>query len=384
MGTIKIPCVYMRTGTCKSLYFKDEDLPKSKKLRDEYLLAAIGSPDLAQINGMGCGSGSTSKVAIISKSDSPDYDVSYTFGQVSLTEAKIDYSGNCGNCTSGVGPYAIDERLIDVREPFTTVRIFNTNTNREIIEHVPVVDGKAAVAGDYEIDGIPGKWAPIELDFKDTVGATTGHLFPTGNRKDKIMVEGLGEVEVSIADMGNPVVFFHSDFVKSTGYEASSEINSNAELLQRIEAVREKAAEKIGLIKAGEKAVEVSQMKPLVVIFTEPESYKDYSSDKIIRKEEIHFSARNFMNQKCIDTFAATGALCTGVVASVRGTVLNNIVQLSENKKNEIHIGHSRGITEVSIHISESKNHTLEVQKASMFRTARRIMEGNVCIDIDE
>lgn len=378
---LKIPCVYMRTGTSKSLYFKKEDLPNDEDIRDKYLLNIMGSPDVRQIDGMGGGDVSTSKIAIISKSKNEEYDVDYTFGQVSLSQALIDYSGNCGNCSSGVGPFAIDEGYVKAEEPITTVRIFNTNTKKLIVEKVRVKDGKALEKGDCQIDGVPGTGAPIDVDLKETVGATTGELFPTGNRQDILVMENKIEIPVTIADVGNPVVFFHASYVGASGYESRPEINSDKQLLERIEEVRQKAAEKIGLIKPGEIAKQKSGMKPLVVIFNQPKSYRDYVSGNEIKEEEIDFVAKNIMNQLCIDTFAVTAALNTGIVASITGTVLYEHVKPKNLSKGIISIGHSRGISQTWVRVKDQEC-GIEVEQAVIQRTARRIMEGLAYVNI--
>jgi len=373
----------MRTGTSKSVYFHKKDLPEDTALRDKYLLAVMGSPDIRQIDGMGGGDVSTSKVAIIAKADSADYDIEYTFGQVSLKDAKIDYAGNCGNCSSGVGPFAIDEGLIAADGPVTTVRIFNTNTRRLLIAHVRTENGAAAIDGDCEIDGVPGAWAPIDLDFRDTVGATTGKLFPTGARTDVLEVPEIGDIAVTIADLGNPVVFFPAAELGATGYESRPEINGNESLMTRIEAVRQKAAEAIGLVRPGEIARQVSSMKPLVVMFAGSQDYKDYVTGNEILAKNMDFSARNIMNQSCIDTFAATAALCTGVVARIPGTVLHvaALASVREGSKEIVAIGQSRGVSEVAVAVTE-KDGEIRVAQAIMQRTARRILKGEVYIQV--
>lgn len=372
---IKIPCVYMRTGTSKSVYFKKEDHPADLEQRDRYLLAIMGSPDTRQINGLGGGDVSTSKIAILSRSARDGYDIDYTFGQVSLKEAKIDYSINCGNCSSGVGPFAVTEGLVAPQEPETIVPIYNTNTKELLIETVRVKDGKVLETGDCHIDGVPGTGAPIDADFKDTVGASTGTLFPTGHKIDILSVAALGEIPVTIADVGNPVVFFEASSIGATGYESRAEINAAGQLLEKIESVRQAAAEVLGLVKPGQCARTHSSMKPLVVMFAPPKTYPDYVSGAPIAADSMVFSARNLMNQLCIDTFAVTAALCTGVAASVDGTVLTQSISIPRREDGLIRIGHSRGIGEVFVKtVSAGKRVTVE--KAVTQRTARRIMEG--------
>lgn len=373
-------CTIMRTGTSKSVYFKANELPENPEEKDKIILAALGSPDPKQIDGLGGGEGSTSKIAIVSVSKRPDADIDYTFGQVSLNVPFIDYSGNCGNCSSGIGPYVIDESMVPITEPITTVRIYNTNTKKLIIEHVRVVNQKAAVDGECIIDGVPGSSAQIDLDFRDAVGAATGKLLPTNNRQDELFVPNVGKIPVTIVDLGNPVVFFHAKFVQATGLENRPQINGDNKLLERIEAIRDAAAKLICLVPEDKIAKEFSPMRPLVVMFAEPQDCVDYVSKNIIPGDQVDFVARNLMNQSAIETFAATAALCTGVASVLKGSVLNEVSVRRNPESNLICFGNPRGITDVHISLKENDDNTVDVEQAIMTRTARRIMDGYVYI----
>ena len=197
----------MRAGTSRGLFVMRNELPADPVLRDRAILRMYGSPDIRQIDGIGGADSLTSKLAIIGPSTREGADVDYTFAQISIPAARVDFTGNCGNISSGVGPFAIDQGLVEAVEPVTTVRIHQTNTNCLIIARVPVVNGMAAVEGDYKIDGVPGTGARIELDFSDTAGSLTNRLLPTGNPIDKLEVPGVGAIDVSIVDAGNPCVF---------------------------------------------------------------------------------------------------------------------------------------------------------------------------------
>ena len=214
----KIPCVYMRGGTSKALFFRDEDLPQDTIERDKVILSAFGSPDRRQIDGMGGANTSTSKVAIIKKSNKPGIDIDYDFGQVDVFAPIVGKTMNCGNISSAVGPYAIDEGLVKAVEPVTEVHIFNTNTRKEIIAQVPVKDGRAVTEGDFSIDGVPGTAAKILLKFVNPQGAASGKLLPTDKAKDTIKFDSKN-YEYSFVDAANPVMFVHpEDFgVKGTG-----------------------------------------------------------------------------------------------------------------------------------------------------------------------
>ena len=207
---LKIKTVFMRGGTSRALFFRKEDLPSDPDVRARVVLAAYGSPDPygRQINGIGGATSTTSKVAIIGPATQPGVDVNYTFGQVDITRPLIDGRGNCGNISSAVGPYAIDEGLVKATDPVTHVRFLNTNTNKVIVAHVPTRHGKFDEEGDFAIDGIPGTGSKIVLEYLDPGGAVTGKLLPTGNVRDILDVPGVGQIEVSIVDAANPCVFW--------------------------------------------------------------------------------------------------------------------------------------------------------------------------------
>jgi 2-methylaconitate cis-trans-isomerase PrpF len=374
-----IRCVLMRVGTSKAVYFKLNDLPSDPLSRDRLLLAAMGSPDPTQIDGLGGGTVSTSKIAILGPSARDDADIDYTFGQVSLTQAAIDYSGNCGNCSSGVGPFAVDEGMVPVSEPVTLVRVYNTNTKKLLLQYVPVTNGRAQVDGDYSIDGVPGTGARIDIDFKDAVGSVTGKLLPTGRVRDVLDVPELGKIEVSILDFGNPVVFFHASSVGATGGETRPDINADKALLARIEAIRSVAAKAIGLIAPHQIAALESPMRPLVVYVAEAGDYKDYVSGNPISKDQIDFVARNLMNQAAIETFAATAGLCTAIASVVPGTVVHEVARRKSPDSDWIRFGHARGVTESRVAVSGA-GANVAVDLAIMPRTARRLMDGHVFV----
>ena len=241
-----IRCCIMRGGSSKGVFFKACDLPNDPPLRDAVILAAFGSPDIRQIDGLGGADVLTSKVAIIAPPSRPDADVDYTFGQVSMTERFIDYKGNCGNISSAVGAFAIDEGLVAAHEPVTTVRIHQTNSHTLLVAQVPVRDGKALQCGDFQIDGVPGAGAKVSIDWADTSGSVCGCLLPTGNVQDIITVNSYA-YPVSLIDMGNPLVFIRARSLGMIGTESPAEIEGNPVLMDRIEKIRSIAAVKFGL-----------------------------------------------------------------------------------------------------------------------------------------
>ena len=321
MGQKKIPCVIMRAGTSKGIFLHEKDLPADKEERDQTLLKIFGSPDVRQIDGLGGADPLTSKVAIIAPSEKPGIDVNYTFGQVSITQPLIDYSGNCGNISSGVGPFAIDEGLVEAVEPITTVRIYNTNTGKVLVAEVPVKDGKAMVDGDYSIDGVPGTGAKIMMDFAGTAGAVTGKILPTGKPKDIFDIPGLCKIEVSIVDVANPVVFVKASALGLTGIETPAEIDSNKEMLDLLECIRAKAAVRIGMAKSEEEATQKSPAFPMLAFVSPAQDYRDYTTGKMIRKQDVDLVSRLMFMQVMHKTYAGTGTTCTGAAAKIPGTM---------------------------------------------------------------
>lgn len=243
------PATIMRGGTSRGVFFHMADLPRDREQWDRVILAALGSPDSygRQIDGLGGATSSTSKAVVVAPSERPDADVIYTFAQVSVREPRVDWSGNCGNLTAAVATFAIDEGLVAATEPVTKVRLYNTNTNKMIVASVPVKCGRACVAGDYLIYGIPAPGAAITLTYDDPSGSVTGSLLPTGRVIDEIDAHGIGQVTVSVVDAATPVVFFSAATLELTATETAAWIDQHPRLLQRLESIRYAVAERIGL-----------------------------------------------------------------------------------------------------------------------------------------
>ena len=380
----KIPCVYMRGGTSKALFFHDKDLPQDPEERDKVILSAFGSPDLRQIDGMGGANTSTSKVAIIKKSDREGVDVDYDFGQVSVDMPVVGKTMNCGNISSAVGPFAIDEGLVRAVEPVTTVRIFNTNTNKMIVARVPVKNGKAMTEGDFAIDGVPGTGAKIQIEFSKPQGAVSGTLLPTGNPKDTIEIEGK-VYEYSFVDAANPVVFVRAEQFGLEGTELPWEFEARpdcAEICRLLEIIRGTCAVKIGLAKDLEDAAVNSQTLPKIAFCTVP---KDYTAGngKQIKAGDVDFVGRLFsLGMKMIQAYMGTGGICTVVAANTPGTIVNEIVCAGKdsNKVTTVKIGHPFGIMEVDADLEDLPDGTHTVTCGMIGRTARRIMDGYVYV----
>jgi len=373
---IKIRTVIMRAGTSKGVFLRDVDLPRDKNERDKTILKIFGSPDIRQIDGLGGADPLTSKVAIIGPPSRPDADIDYTFGQVSYVAPTIDYSGNCGNISSGVAPFAIDEGLVNVKEPYTTVRVHNTNTNSILIQKVQVVNGKAKVLGDCKIAGVPGTGAEISIDFSQTAGAKTGKLLPTGNVKDKMQITNVGELEVSIVDAANPMVFVKSKDIGLTGIETPEEIDNNQEILCILEEIRAKAAQRIGMVEDWTQAKEKSPAFPMIAFVSPASDYKDFTTGKQILGEEVDFVSRLMFMQIMHKTYAGTGTICTGAAARIEGTVVNEVMLEKERGKSSVlRIGHPAGIITIDVE-ADKEGGSWVLKKAAISRTARRIMDG--------
>ncbi|HAE41360.1 MAG TPA: 3-methylitaconate isomerase [Clostridiales bacterium] len=372
----KTRVVIMRAGTSKGIFIQESDLPQDNQDRTDLILKIFGSPDIRQIDGLGGADPLTSKLAIIGPSTRDDADVDYTFGQVSYVAPTIDYSGNCGNISSGVGPYAVDEGLVEVTEPYTTVRVHNTNTGKILVERVKVEDGMAVVEGDYVIAGVPGSGEKIEIDFSGTAGSKTGKLLPTGNPIDKMMVSEIGEIEYSLVDAANPMVFVRARDLGLTGIETPSLIDKDSRILKILEEIRGNAAVIIGAAKNLADALENSPAFPMVAFVAESQTYNDFTTGDTISEGDVDFVSRLMFMQVVHKTYAGTGTICTGAAAKIKGTVVNEVMEAKNRGKNlTINIGHPAGVIEIDVAAHE-ENGQWVLDKAAINRTARRIMDG--------
>ncbi len=375
----RIPCTIMRGGTSKGVFFKKSDLPADLALQDRVILAAFGSPDQygRQINGLGGATSTTSKVAIISLREGEPNTIDYTFGQVSITSDLVDRKGNCGNISSAVGPYAIDEGLVEAREPETVVRIYNTNTKKYILARVPVENGRAKVDGDYAIAGIPGTGARVSLEFHSPGGSVTGKLLPTGNPMD-VLETPFGSVQASIVDAANPVVFFRAQDLGLKGSELPPVIDSNPELLARIESIRGAAAVKIGLARDLLDATKNSPAVPKIA-FVSPAMDYAMTSGVQMRAGEIDFVARIMSMGKLHSAYAITGAICTAGAARLDGSIVYEMLTPANRGKSQVCLGHPSGSVAVDVSMRPSQNGP-EYECATVYRTARRILDGFVYV----
>lgn len=371
---MEIKCAILRGGTSKGVYILEENLPANGKEWDKILLKLMGSPDKRQIDGLGGATSVTSKVAIIKKSERPDADVDYTFAQVSVDKAVVSYAGNCGNISSGVGPFSIESGLVAPKEGITQVTVFNTNTKKVIVEDVTVKNGQVQYEGDFSISGVPGTAAPVKMSFLDPAGSVTGKLLPTGNTKDYLDVPGIGVLEVSFVDATNPLVFVRAKDIGLRGTELPKEINNDPALLEKLEKIRGAAAMKLGFISALEESATVSPGVPKLTIVSPAADYTAMTRTEI-KKEQIDFVGRMMSMQKAHETYALTGAACSACAAGIPGTIVHELVK-PKKETDEVVIGHPSGLINAGAEITLKEKGELEVRSVHCYRTARLLMYG--------
>jgi 2-methylaconitate isomerase len=374
----KVPCVLMRGGTSKALFFHEGDLPSPGDRRDTLLKRAMGTPDVMQIDGLGGSRLVTSKIAIIRKSERQDADVDYTFAQADIERDIIGYDGNCGNISSAVAPFAIDEGLVTAVEPMTTVRIYNTNTDKILVAKVLVADGKARVLGERAIAGVPGAGSEILMDYSGTIGAKTGKLLPTGHPADRIKLEDGRSIEVTVCDAANPCVFVSTIDLGLTGTELSPEISANQALIEVIGEIQSKVGQLLGMWKDW-KAVHLPGL-PLFVMVAPAAECRDMNGE-FHAASSMDLLARLVFLGKCHESMAGTGSLCTAAASRVAGSVVQRTIGEAGTAGTTLRIGHPLGIMEVDV-ITDPAGSSANPRFVGLglTRTARRLMEGNVLL----
>jgi probable AcnD-accessory protein PrpF len=388
---IKIPATYMRGGTSKGVFFHLQDLPESAQqpgpARDKLLLRVIGSPDPygKQIDGMGGATSSTSKTVILSKSTKADHDVDYLFGQVSIDQAFVDWSGNCGNLSAAVGPFAISHGLIDAsrvpRDGIAVVRIWQANIGKTIIAHVPMTNGAVQETGDFELDGVTFPAAEVQLEFMDPAAdedGAGGAMFPTGQLVDDLDVPGVGVLKATMINAGIPTVFVNADAIGYTGTELQDAINGDAKALAMFETIRAHGALRMGLIKSLDEAAS-RQHTPKVAFVAKPASYQA-SSGKQVEAGSIDLLVRALSMGKLHHAMMGTAAVAIGTAAAIPGTLVNTAA--GGGAREAVRFGHPSGTLRVGAQATEV-NGEWRVTKAIMSRSARVLMEGWVRIPGD-
>ena len=377
---IRLPVSIIRGGTSKGVYILQKDLPENKDKWEGILLRLMGSPDKKQIDGLGGATSVTSKVAIIRKSDRPDADVDYTFAQVSVDKPLVSYKGNCGNISSGVGPFAIEKGLVEAKGNLTPVRIYNTNTDKIIVADVKTEDGEVVYDGDFRIAGVPGTAAPVRLKFVQPSGTLGKGLLPTGNAVDVLDVPGFGKVEVSIVDAANPLVFARAEDLGLTAKELPVDLDNDPAKLDLLEKVRGEAAVKLGLIQDASRSAWETPGIPKMTFVAKADSYTS-SDGKEIAKKDIDLLSHMMSMQKTHPSYAMTGAMCTAAAAVVPGSIVQQV--LPENVDTQfIRIGHPSGILECGVDFEE-KDGELEVIDTFGFRTANYLAEATARVRLE-
>ena len=384
---IKIPATYMRGGTSKGVFFKLDDLPEAAqqagRVRDQLLLRVIGSPDpyAKQIDGMGGATSSTSKTVILAKSQQPEHDVDYLFGQVSIDQPFVDWSGNCGNLTAAVGSFAISNGLVDAtRIPengICTVRIWQVNIQKTIIAHVPITQGQVQETGDFELDGVTFPAAEVQIEFLDPAddGEDGGAMFPTGNLVDTLEVPEIGRFQATFINAGIPTIFLNAEDIGYTGSELQDAINGDVKALARFETIRAYGAKQMGLIQDISEAAS-RQHTPKIAFVSKPKQYVS-SSGKTITEKDTDLLVRALSMGKLHHAMMGTAAVAIGTAAAIPGTLVN--LAAGGGAREAVRFGHPSGTLRVGAQAIQEKGQWV-VKKAVMSRSARVLMEGWVRI----
>ena len=389
MAQLRIPATYMRGGTSKGVFFRAADLPADPVERDRILLRTIGSPDPygKQIDGMGAATSSTSKIVILSPSQRPDTDIDYLFGQVAIDRPLIDWSGNCGNLTAAVGPFAIAQGWVKApAEGVARVRIWQQNISKRIVAHVPVRGGDVVEEGDFVLDGVTFPSAEIRIEFIEPGGMgdegdAPAEMFPTGNVRDRIDVPGVGVVEMTLITAGNPTVFVDASALGLAGHELQSRIDTDAALLATGEAIRAHGAVAMGLAKSAAEASRTRLHTPKIAWVSKPQSYTA-SSGKPVDASATDLTIRMLSMGKLHHVITGTGAIATAVASAIEGTVVNAARRARADPLRTT-LGHPSGTLAVGAEVS-CEDGKWKVARAVMSRSARRLMEGWVRVPTAE
>ena len=379
MTQLRIPAVYMRGGTSKGVFFLASDLPSDPRERDRLLLRVIGSPDRygKHIDGMGGATSSTSKVVLLSKSTRAQCDVDYLFGAVAIDAAVIDWSGNCGNLSAAVGPFAIAAGLVDApREGSAIVRIWQANIGRRIVAHVPMKDGEVQESGDFQLDGVAFPGAEVRLEFIDPASdegeGAGGPMFPSGRLVDVLDVERHGPVEATLINAGNPTVFIDAASLGLSGTELQGQVNTRPELLMLAEAIRARGAVAMGLAASPQDATQSRPATPKLAFVAAPRSYVA-SDGREVNARDIDLLARIFSMGQLHHAMTGTGAVAIAAAASIPGTLVHRIAPAAAD--GSVRFGHPSGRLAVGAQAAEEGGRWV-VRKVTMSRSARRLMEG--------
>ena len=375
----KIRAAFWRGGTSRAVFFKEEDLAAyDAPRRDLIILAALGSPDPygRQVDGLGGGISSLSKVGILGRGTGLDTAVRFTFGQVDVERPFVDYLGTCGNMSAAVGPFAIDAGWVPAIEPVTPVRVLSTNTGKHYVAYVPVRDGQAETEGDYSIDGVPGTGARIALEFLDPGGSTGGRVLPTGRATDTLVLEDGRRVTVSLVDAAAPMVFVLAEEVGAGATELPQDLDANPTLQRLLEEIRARAAVQLGMAESVAQAREKVKVIPKIAMVAAPTAYRT-TRDASIVADQVDLVSRLISMGKAHRTFAGTSCMCLAVAAAIPGTVVHAIARPAQPDR--IRIGHPAGVMEVGAKVQPAGD-DWRVESVTTQRTARRIMDGFIYV----
>jgi 2-methylaconitate cis-trans-isomerase PrpF len=376
---LKVPAAYYRGGTSRAIIFKEEDLaPYSEAERDAIVLAALGSPDPygRELDGLGGGISSLSKAAIVGRASADSgADVTFKFAQVDVGRPLVEFVGNCGNISSAIGQFAVDEGYVPAREPIAPVRVLSVNTGQRFIAHVPTSGGRAEPEGDYELDGVSGRGAKIALEFLEPGGSQGRGLLPTGHFSEAARLSDGRELEVSIVDAANPLVFVRAADLGVRGTELPTEVDADATLRDSLQEVRDLAAVRIGLA-ADLQAAQSVQTVPKVAMVAPPTAYSS-TRGRGIGQDEHDLVVRMLSMGTCHRAIALTGAFCSAVAAGIDDTIVGQTVRPAARERGLVRIGHGAGVLEIGMRVERGPDGPRAVS-VSAFRTARRVMEGYV------
>lgn len=377
MPLLALPAVFMRGGTSRAIMFHQKDLPARAEW-DPIFLAAMGSPDPngRQLNGMGGGISSLSKVCILAPSDRDDADINYTFAQVQIREANVDYRSMCGNMSSAVGPFAVDEGLLRPNGDQAVVRIFNTNTKKVVRSTFPLVDGRAAADGAMAIPGVAGFGAPVRLDFLTPGGATTGALLPTGNVVDELTVPDVGTIPVSMVDAANACVFVRASDLGLTGRELPEALDQDAALLTKLQRIRRAASVAMGIARDEAEAKTINGVP--IIGFIAPPMDAPTLSGELIAARQVDLTVRFLSNGQPHRALPLTASLCTGVASRIVGTLVNQA--LGPDAGASVRIGMPSGILTVDADVGRDAAGAWVAHSGAFYRTARRLFDGRVYV----
>jgi 2-methylaconitate isomerase len=378
MKQVRIPAAFMRGGTSKAIMFLEKDLPRDRSLWDRIFLSALGSPDPngRQLDGMGGGLSSLSKVCVVGRPTHPDADVDYTFAQVTIRDGSVDYSGNCGNMSSAVGPFALDEGLVVANGTEAVVRIHNTNTHKIIVSRFATDDGSAAVDGDFVLPGVAGTGAPVRLDFIDPGGAGTGKLLPTGSPLDQLETAD-GWMEASMIDAANPCVFVTAETMGIRGTELPEELEGDGLLLARLEAIRITASVRMGIAMTPEAAA-LKPSIPKVAMVTGPRDASTLSGE-ILSADSADIAVRMISLGQPHRAVPLTGAMCLAVASRIEGSLVHRVARTPAVMDDPVRIAQPSGLTVVGALVVR-KGDSWQAEQATVYRTARRLMDGAVYV----